>query len=246
MNSSVSIENLTGEVRTIFQSDPLRAENLVEAYLEETLKDHSLSEKISLLEELLHQFEVVPPPVRTEVRFESKEFTRLLSLLFGERISEVDLSSPELLEKLAHSLNIIFDGLNEVIRVIDYALLGRRPELETIRHIIGSHLEGDEKTDSLQNYLSRIQEAFLIAHKAFQEAAHSRVAEILKELRPENLESELAGGLKFGPLRKAELFERYKEKFQSFKNWFDSGRFDDELLREFEKTCQKRYHIDRR
>jgi len=239
--------NLKEEILRIYQSNPKRAERLVEDYLEETLKDYSLSEKISLLEDLLRQFELPPShEVRKEFPVDSKEFSRLFSLIFGERIAEIDFSSPQLLEKLAQSLNTIFDSLNEIIQVINQALFGKKPELETIRHIIGSQLEGDEGRDSLQNYLSRIKEAFLLAHKAFQEAAHIKMVEILKELHPDTFESEGTKGLRFGPFRKAELFERYREKFQSLKKWFDSGRFDEELLREFEKICQKRYPLNRR
>ena len=100
--------------------------------------------------------------------------------------------------------------------------------------------------DSLQNYLDQIQEAFLVAHKAFQEAAQTKVGEILKELSPDHFEASEGGWLKFGPFRKAELFEIYKEKFQACKSWFESGRFMEELLREFEKTCQKLYNADQR
>ena len=35
--------------------------------------------------------------------------------------------------------------------------------------------------------------------------------------------------------------EAYQEKFQKIRQWFDSGRCTEELLREFEKTCQSRY-----
>jgi hypothetical protein len=246
MNSPVSIERLTDEVRTIYQSDPVKAERVMEAYLKETLREHSPDERITLLEELARQFEGVPAPMVQDVFLESKEFSRLFSLLLGEKVSAPDLSSTELLDKLALSLNTIFDTLNEMIRVIDTALLGKKPELETIRHIIGSHLEGETQSKSLQNYLARIQEAFLISHKAFQEAAQAKFGEILKELGPERFESEPMGRLKIGPFRKAELFEMYKEKFQTFKKWFESGRFKEELLREFEKACQRLYHADRR
>ncbi len=246
MNSPVSIERLSDEVRTIYRSDPVRAERLMEAYLKETLKDHLPAERIALLESLARTFETVPLPVGRDVFFESQEFSRLFALLFGERVSTLNLSSNELLEKLALSLNTIFDTLNEMIRVIDTTLLGKKPELETIRHIIGSNLEAETPTDSLQNYLARIQGAFLISHKAFQEAAQAKFGEILRELGPERFESEPMRGLKFGPFRKAELFEMYKERFQTFKKWFESGRFKEELLREFEKTCQKLYDANRR
>jgi len=246
MGNTMSAERLTPEIRTIYQSDPVKAEPLIEAYLQQMWKESSVAEKITLLEELVHQFEEAPPRPSPELDLESKEFVRLFSLLFGEKISVPELSPSELLEKLAFSLNTIFDTLNETIRVIDTALLGKKPELETIRHIIGSHLEGEAKTESLHSYLARIQEAFLISHRAFQEAAQIKFGEILKELGPERFEAEPMGGLKIGPFRKAELFEMYKDRFQTFRKWFESGRFKEELLREFEKTCQKLYHSGRR
>ncbi len=246
MNNRISIERLTGEIRTIYQANPTRAETLIEAYLQEALKDHPLEERLDLLESLVQQFEPSPAAAVKETFLHSEEFTRLFSLLFGERISAMDLSSNELLEKLALSLNTIFDTMNEMIRIIDTTLMGKKPELETIRHIIGSQLEADTPSDSLHHYLTRIQKAFLISHKAFQEAAQTKFDEILKELSPERFESEPMGGFKVGPLRKAELFERYKERFQTVQKWFKTGRFQEELLREFEKACQKLYSNDRR
>jgi hypothetical protein len=243
MGNSISIETLANEIRRIYQSDPSSADLLIEAHMKDKLKEFSSVEKLNLLEKLTLQFESLSHP---EPGLESKHFSRLFSLLFGERISAVDLSSQELLEKLAHSLNTIFDTLNQIISVINTTLLGKKPELETIRHIIGSDLEGEVKRDSLQNYLAQIQEAFLVAHKAFQEAAHTKVGEILKELSPDHFEASKGGWLKLGPLRKAELFEIYKEKFKACRGWFESGRFMEELLREFEKTCQKLYNADQR
>ncbi len=246
MNHPVSIERLMEEIRTLYQANPTRAEKLMEAYLQETLKEYPPEEKIRFLEALIQRLESTDAPVEKETFLHSEEFTRLFTLLFGERISAMDLSSNELLENLAHSLNTIFDTMNEMIRIIDTTLFGKKPELETIRHIIGSQLEAETHSDSLQTYLARIQKAFLISHKAFQEAAQIRLGEILKELNPERFESEPIGGFKVGPLRKAELFERYKERFQTIKKWFESGRFREELLRDFEKVCQRLYPNDRR
>ncbi len=246
MNNPVSIERLTEEVQSIYQANPPMAERLLEAYLQEVLKDQTPEERIHLLETLVQHFAPFPAPIAQDSLLHSEEFTRLLTLLFGERTSAKGLSTNELLEKLALSLNTIFDTMNEMIRIIDTTLLGRKPELETIRHIIGSQLEAETPSDSLQTYLARIQRAFLISHKAFQEAALSQFNEILKELSPERFESEPTGGFKVGPFRKAELFERYKERFQTIKKWYESGRFKEELLREFEKACQRLYPNDRR
>jgi len=246
-SSPIPIEVLAGEIRTIYKTDPFRAETLIEAYIHQSLKEFSPTEKMKLLEKLTHQFESVSPNAPPDLDFESKEFSRLFSLLLGKRISEVDLSCTEVLEKLAHSLNTIFNTLNQIIGVIQTTLLGKKTEFdEPIRHIIGSNLEGSAGTASLQSYLDQIQEAFLVAHRAFQKAAQTKVSEILKELNPDRIKATTGGGLKFGPMRKAEFFEIYKEKFRACKGWFESGRFTEELLREFEKTCQKLYNADRR
>jgi len=240
----MAMDRFLPEIRALFQSDPQGAEAQIEAYLEQQWQGSSRAEKIAFLEALAQQFKGAFSRIPPGLDLESKEFARLFSLLFGERIAAPELTSAELLEKLALSLNTIFDTLNEIIRVINTTLLGKKPELETIRHIIGSQLEGEPKSESLQSYLARIQEAFLISHRAFQEAAQSKFGEILNELRPERFESESAGGFKIGPFRKAEWFEIYKERFATFKKWFESGRFKEELLREFEKTCQRLYHSD--
>lgn len=246
-DSSISIKTLTDEIRAIYQSDHPRAETFIENYLLQSLKEFSPTDKINLLEKLTQQFESNSVKARPDLDFESKEFLRLFSLLLGKSISSVDLSRTEVLERLAHSLNTIFNTLNQIIGVIQTTLLGKKTEFdETIRHIIGSDLEGSAGTISLQGYLDQIQEAFLVSHQAFKEAAQTKVGEILKELNPDHIEATTGGGLKFGPLRKAELFEIYKEKFQTCKTWAESGRFIEELLREFEKKCQKRYKAEKR
>lgn len=246
-NNPICVETLAGDVRTIYKTDPSRAEVLIEAYLHQSLKQLSSREKMRLLEKLSHQFESLSPKIPFDLDFGSKEFSRLFSLLLGKKISEVDLSCTEVTEKLAHSLNTIFNTLNQIVRVIQTTLLGKKAEFdETIRHIIGSDLEGSAGAISLQSYLDQIQEAFLVAHQAFKKAAHTKLGEILEELNPDQIEATPAGSLKFGPLRKAEFFETYKEKFRACQGWFESGRFTEELSREFEKTCQKLYHADRR
>lgn len=239
-------EELANEIRTINRSDPSNSEALIERYLEQRLKGVTPAERLALLEKLARKFEGVSPEMKPGLRLESEEFSRLFTLLLGKRISVADLPSAELSEKLAQSLNTVFDTLNQIISVIHSTLLGQRAELETIRQIIGSHIEGEAGDNSLKNYLDQIQEAFLVAHRAFKQAAHIKVSEILSELDPDNIATSTDLGLKFGPLRKAELFDIYREKFQTCKRWFESGRLDEELLREFEKVCQKLYKMGTR
>ncbi len=243
------LENLAGEIRIIYRSDPLHSRPLIENYLNQKLAGISPEERKSLLERLGHYFgESYPdhpstPPAGIP-RSDSVDFSQLISLLLGRRILATDLSAEDLVEKSAHAFNTIFDTLNQIIGLINTTLMGKKGEFETIRQIIGSELKEEGSHDTLQGYLDQIREAFLVAHRSFKEAAGKKVGEILFELDPTRLESEGGGGLKFGPLRKAELFERYKDKFAQFKFWFESGRFTEELLREFEKTCQKLYPFE--
>jgi hypothetical protein len=58
-------------------------------------------------------------------------------------------------------------------------------------------------------------------------------------LDPDQVKTAGSGGFKFGPFQKAEFFAIYEKKFYKCKKWFDSGRFMEKFLREFEKNSQK-------
>ncbi|MHC4269247.1 MAG: hypothetical protein ACYSTS_12365 [Planctomycetota bacterium] len=238
-----SIETMAREIRIIYNSDKSNAETLIETYLEQRLNGYSDRDRLVFLEGLSQQFRSFSPEPETIPKFEQEEFSRLFSLLLGKRVSIEDLSSTETTQKLVNSLNTVFDTINQIIRVINNKLLGKDVQHDkTIRGIIGSDLEkggASDTHDSLQSYLDQIQDAFLVAHQAFQQAAQTRVKLILDELDPKRISALSQKGYKFGPFRKAELFEVYKEEFKVCKAWFESGRFTNELLREFEKTCQK-------
>jgi hypothetical protein len=248
-NDAMTVQATTTEIRKIYKANPSVSAALIETYLEEHLKQDSPEAKLSIIRELAQLFEVFPatldPPLakcETGEFSEQTEYSHLFTLLFGKNITKFDLSSEEHLEKLAQSLNIIFDTLNQIIGVIHVTLLGEQSELETIRHIIGSGVENQEKTDSLHTYLDQIQRAFLVAHRAYQEAAKSKVRQILEEMSPNKISESIGGSLKFGPFKKAELFESYKEKHALCKRWLESGRLMEEVLRDFEKICQKLYY----
>jgi hypothetical protein len=248
-NNAMTLQATTAEIRKIYKANPSVSATLIETYLEGHLKQDSPEAKLSVIRELAQLFEVFPatrnPPLakcETGEFSEQTEYSHLFTLLFGKNITKFDLSSEEHLEKLAQSLNIIFDTLNQIIGVIHVTLLGEQSELETIRHIIGSGVENHEKTDSLQTYLSQIQRAFLVAHRAYQEAAKSKVRQILEEMSPDKISESVGDSLKFGPFKKAELFENYKEKHALCKRWLESGRLMEEVLRDFEKICQTLYY----
>lgn len=236
-----SFKSLVSDIRILYRSDNTAAERLIEGYLENRLEGRSPQEKLEFLDELSRHFGDLISEKDEAPSIDIDEFAGLLSLLLGDKVSHVDLSSPEHVEKLAKSLNTVFDSVNRIIRVIHRTLLGRQEELETIRGIISSDLARGDETDSLKGYLDQIQEAFIVAHRAFQEAARTKVRKMLDELDPKRIASKAEGGVKFGAFRKASLYELYEDTFEDCLVYFESGRFMEELLREFEKECNRMY-----
>ncbi len=245
MAEAVSIQELAEGLRAVVQGAPQDLEASIETYLADRIGPVRQGETLLLLEKLARQFEA-SPETRAGLELPSEEFSRLVSLLLGKQISISDLSSAELSQKLAQSLNTVFDTLNQIVGVINTTLLGQRAEQETIRQIIGLHIGGGGGGNSLQNYLDQIRDAFLTAHRAFRQATETLVRDILTELDPNTIEASTEKHLKFGALRKAELFHSYSEKFQAIRTWYESGRLMEEFLREFEKVCQKLYRTEAR
>lgn len=249
-SNAITLLNAAADIRKLYEADPGGASGAIELHIDRYLKTGNPEEKIAFTRELMRLFDGGSDPTSAsgihpatgDVLPQNEKFLRLFSRLFGESITKVDLSSEEHLEKLAQSLNTIFNSLNSIIGVIHTTLLGENPETETIRHIIGTGMESPGGTDSLQAHLDQIQKAFLIAHRAYQEATANKLKQILEEMSPEKLSEGMEGSLKFGPLKKAEIFENYKEKHALCKKWLESGRLMEELLRDFEKNCQKLYY----
>jgi hypothetical protein len=240
MTDPALLKEMSERIRKIYRKDSAGAGPEIEKYIDQSSKRVSSGEKLTLPGELLHHFRTGSFSTPPEMNLNREELSRFFSLFLGTKNSAVDLTSPEAARNLAASLNTVFDTLNQIIGVINTTLSGKKGELETIRQVIGSNLEEGEG-NSLQSYLNQIQEAFLVAHQAFQQAAQTKIGEILSELDPERIAASTGGGLRFGPLRKADLFDVYREKFQTCKGSFDSGRLMNDVLREFEKTCQKIY-----
>jgi hypothetical protein len=124
--------------------------------------------------------------------------------------------------------------------LIQSTFAGQEETEQTIRKFIGFQYQGlADPNKSLEAYLGQISQAFLVAHEASQRAAQDVVGRILTELDPAKLEKKnRKRGLKFGPLRKAELFDIYRHQYEICRKWFGSGRFIQDFLREFEKHCQ--------
>ncbi len=235
-----SIQQISEEIRRIYQSNPENPENAIEMFLEVQLKEISEQERLEKLHKISQCFhKSADVSVIEPEEIEEEVLARVFSLILGEKAEQKDLSSSELLERLARSLNTVFDNLNQLVDVINQNLYGEYREDETIRQVIGSHMTGDEYNKSLEDYLGQIKQSFFVALQGFRKASGITVDKILKELDPAKLDKEIVSSFKFGPLRKAEYFEIYQEKYEKVKKWYQSERFMEDLSREFEKACEK-------
>lgn len=242
INRQHSLEIMIDDVTRICEAGGSNAEALAEKYLDKELDALPGNERIAVLDRLIsHMEEKNSPGVGTSVDLDTTLISKLFSMLLGERVGEWDLATEETVEKLAGSLNTVFDSLNELIAGINETFMGKTSGTETIRFVIGTQFDQKDEKRSLESYVAQIKEAFSIAHRAFQKAALTKMREILEELDPNNIDRTTEGGLRFGPLRKAELYETYRDKHQTLKNWLDTGLLGEALLREFERACQRFY-----
>ncbi len=239
MTNQFPVSQMADDIRQIYESDHLQAESLIETYLNGRLNRFSTTEKLTILDSLISEFDEKRSNSSEASGFQEEVFSRLCSLVLGQRVSQIDFSSRELCRRLAESLNTILDTLNRLVTLINTTLFVHHGEKETIRTLISSDLKTENQRESLESYLGQISRAFLTTQEAFKEAASTMVKKILSEMHPETISNARSGGLKVGPFRKAELFEIYAEKYKKCEKWSDSGLFMQEFLREFEKNCQK-------
>ncbi len=239
MTDQISFDHLIDEIGRIYRTGAPQAGSEIEAFLEKSLQELTFDERLAFLDRLIAGFGDTNSSTDVVMGSEDEVLSRVFSLLLGRKVSKADLSSSELLERLASSLNTIFDSLNQLVGLINSTLSGQGVGEQTIRQVIGVHLEGGDQTKSLEGYLGQIKEAFLVTQQAFKKAAYSKVGQILSELDPKVISEAGSGGFKFGALRKAEFFDTYKEKYNKTRKWFESGRFIEELSREFEKKSQQ-------
>ncbi len=240
MADETTIKRISSGLAARFEADGDVSADAVEAYLNEQMAGLDSHSRITALQAVIDRLDSTCQPSLTG-ETDDEVLTRVCSLLLGRRVSMDDLSSSELLEKLADSLNTIFNTLNQLISVINMTFTGEGSPEQTIRQVIGFRLEGEGEGRSLEAYLDQISHAFLTAQQSFKEAAYAKVKQVLAVLDPEQLASELGKGLKFGPMKKAEMFEIYEERYEKIQKWFSSGRFMEDFLREFEKNCQTKF-----
>lgn len=238
MTDPILIDQLATEVWGLYTADTENAETSIEAYLQRKFSHLPDSDKLKILEKLVDEFEGVAAEKPVELRLDEDLMGQISSLLLGREVLQPDISSEELGRRLSESLNTIFDALNQLIGVINRTLWGSGDDDRTIRQVIGSHLSGADSSSSLETHLGQINKAFLTVQRAFKETARDQVARILTELDPERIAREHPRGIKLGAFRKAACYDIYKERFGRIKRWFDSDKFMEDFLREFEKKCQ--------
>ncbi len=239
MKPTVSLAKLADDVRRIYFSDNGQPEENIETYLRAALGDRTAVEKIEILQKLAAEFGQQASESTLNNDQSQEILTRLFSLVLGGNVRPKDLSSEELLERLADSLNTVFDTLNHLIKLINLTLQGNDGTQETIRRVIGHDMDGAGSHQSLETYLGQISNAFLIAHRAFQRTTEKLVGQLLHEFDPSELSKNGKTGFKFGALRKAELYDRFETKFKKCRQWYDSDRFHKDMLREFERHSGK-------
>lgn len=240
------IDTLGSEIRKIYEINPGLAEASIEELLKGELEGLSREESLAVLKHLISNVSENPlkreDDAAAEISIDAGIIEKFLPMILGRRVSNLP---PDIVaEKLGSSLNTIFDSLNQLIGLINSTLGNAQEQDETIRHIIGTSIENAVTEKSLEEHLGQIRKAFLVSQKAFKEAAKNVLSNVLAVLDPKQMEPSQSG-LKIGPLKKAESFEIYEEKYKKCRKWFDSGRFIDDLSVQFEKNCQKFFNENR-
>lgn len=238
MTDPLSINQLTNEIKEAYLLDAEHAESRIEQVLQKWTHDLTQSESLRFLEKLVAEFDTSSTGMPDNSNLDEDVMSRIVTLLLGKDVPRADFSSAEMMQRLADALNTLFNSLNKLISVINKTFLGEDSKEQTIRTIIGFHMEGEEHTASLESYIAQINKAFLTVQEAFKKAAQDKMGRILDQLDPDRISSEASSGFKIGPLKKAEYYEAYETEFRTLKKWFESGRFMEEFLRKFEKNCQ--------
>ncbi len=240
MTQPIEFKKMEDQIAKIFKGQRYNADLSIGSYLKDQLKAMGNKEKLAAMDQLIARFDDKDPLLEdtTSLVIDDHVLARVIRLLLGRDITTAEFNSDELLESLAESINTVFESLNQLISVINTTLMGKQDADETIRQVIGYHLEGSKKKKSLETYIGQIGKAFFASQEASKKAAHAKVMQILEELSPEKIKKE-AGASMLSPMRKAKYFEEYEQKFEKFEKWFESGRFMESFLKEFERNCQE-------
>ena len=240
MNSlDISHQSLKEQIKAIYADDA--KENIIESHLEAVMANLDKDSRRDVLDRLIQDFEhdaCAATNAQENMVIDDHVLARVIKLLLGRNVSQADMNSDELLESLAESINTVFEALNQLIGTINTTLMGKQDSDQTIRQVIGYHLEGAGHGRTLDSYIGQIGKAFFESQQASKRAAHAKVKEIIRELSPENIARD-SGASRLSPMKKSKYYDEYVNKFEKIEQWFESGRFMESFLREFERNCQK-------
>lgn len=232
MTDHIAMDQLVNEIRDLYVPDSDQTEKHIEQFLEKRLENLSESQRLWVLKKMIAQFDSTYHDRTDNFTFDDNVIPLIYKLLLGKDVSQSNLSSTELLQRLTESLNTIFRTLNELIRIMNITLYDKCQGKPGIQTIIESNPE------SLESYLGQIKTVFKTVQAAFEKAAEVRIDKILTELDPEQFSDTTGGWLKITPLKKAESYDIYKDKYREIRNWFKSDKFIKDFRREFENSCQ--------
>jgi len=238
MNRSQRTDTLADGIRSLYTENTADAETAIEEYLLQELQPFDDATRQEVLSELITRFPETMHPAGNDLSRSDRQFLYFCSLLLGHPVESTELGTGALQQRLTQSLTTIFEALNQLTRAINLTLLEESQTQETIRFLIGEQLDGESGTKPLEKHLDQIKDAFVTSHRAFKMAAQITVQKILDDLSPEAMVEDQKG-FKFGPLRKAEAFDRYSTTFNNFRQWFESGQCMQEFFRTFEKQCHE-------
>lgn len=249
------ITRVIDDIRHIYASNQNEADRLIEDYLNETLGQYGEDTKTAYLDKVTAELQckknetpendssysnISESDISAKtLNLDNEVISKLFRLFLGREVYQAGLSPEELLEKLAGSLNTIFDSLNELVQGVNISILGEGDGEATIRHVIGSQMGIDDQFDSIGAYCGKIKQTFLTTQEAFKESAYQKIDQILDELDPEKIKESSGKSLKIGPLKKAENFQILEKKYNRCRKWFESENFMEDFLREFEKNFHK-------
>lgn len=241
---AVSMTMLADELRDLYDAEPAAAREQIERLLANRFEGVPVQERLNEIRRLKDCFSGPKGSSNSSVNGDpGEELKTFISLLLGQRVEPQDLDDRQLQEQLCRSLNSIFDSLNRLLQAMrtTFNLKDSRFE-ETIRHVLREQLVEKDPTGSLEDYIDQIRVSFFKSFDCSKAAYGTIMEKLLSEIHPEKLLSEAGGGIKLGPLKKAEAFDRYKNVYDSLHKWHESGRGLEEYLRAFENSFSSTEH----
>jgi hypothetical protein len=236
--------HLASELRALYLADPAEAQAQIEDLLNKRFDALTAGERLDEIRKLKDCFS---GQNRDNGSFSAEgagdELKKFIELLLGQRVESTDIDDMQLQEQLCSSLNSIFDSLNQLLQAMKttFNLKDSRFD-ETIRHVIREQLVEEQTTGSLEEYIDQIRVSFFKSFDCSKAAYLAIMEKLLSEINPDILLSGAGGGIKLGPLKKAEAFDRYRVVYDSLHGWHESGRGLEEYLRAFENSYSSTEH----